>query len=72
VLPVNAWCRFATYNVLGAVIWVALFVGGGFFFGAVPFVQKNFTLVVLAIVAISVVPVVLELMAAQREGKQQH
>ncbi|KAJ9517495.1 hypothetical protein QJQ45_025020, partial [Haematococcus lacustris] len=65
------YTRFAWYNVLGAVIWTVLFVGGGFFFGNLPFVQasvkKNFTLVVLAIVAISVVPVALELMAARRD-----
>ncbi|KAL6749717.1 snare associated Golgi protein-domain-containing protein [Haematococcus lacustris] len=61
------YTRFAWYNVLGAVIWTVLFVGGGFFFGNLPFVQKNFTLVVLAIVAISVVPVALELMTARRE-----
>jgi hypothetical protein len=39
--------RFTLYNILGAVVWAVLFVGAGFFFGNLPFVQKNFTLVVL-------------------------
>jgi len=59
---------FATYNVLGALIWAVLFVGAGFFFGNLPFVQKNFTLVVLGIVAVSVVPVIIEIINARKEA----
>ncbi|KAK9826371.1 hypothetical protein WJX81_003941, partial [Elliptochloris bilobata] len=51
---------FALYNVGGAAVWTLSFVLAGYFFGNFPFVQKNFTLVVLAIVAISVLPVVYE------------
>lgn len=54
----------------GALIWTVLFVGAGFFFGNLPVVQKNFTLVVLGIVAVSVVPVILEVLAARREAAQ--
>lgn len=61
--------RFAAYNVLGALVWTVLFVGAGFFFGNLPIVQKNFTLVVLGIIAVSVVPVVLEVLAARREAR---
>jgi len=43
-------------------------VGAGFFFGNLPVVQHNFTLVVLGIVAVSVVPVLLEVVAARREA----
>ncbi len=46
-----------------------LHAGAGFFFGNLPFVRKNFTLVVLGIVAVSVVPVVYELLAARAEAK---
>lgn len=52
--------RFAMYNVVGALIWTVLFCGAGYFFGNLPVVQHNFTLVVLGIVAVSVLPVVLE------------
>jgi membrane-associated protein len=64
------FARFALYNVLGALIWTVMFVGAGFFFGNLPVVQHNFTLVVLGIVAVSVVPVILEVLAARREAAQ--
>lgn len=65
------YSKFALYNVLGAVVWTVLFVGAGFFFGNLPFVQKNFTLVVLAIVVVSVVPIILEVLAARREKEEE-
>jgi membrane-associated protein len=58
--------RFITYNVVGAVLWVGLFVLGGYYFGNIPVVRKNFTLVILAIIAISVMPMVLEVLRARR------
>ena len=60
--------KFAQYNVAGAALWVGLFTGAGFFFGNLPFVQHNFTLVVLAIVALSVLPIVYEIITARREA----
>ena len=62
--------KFAQYNVAGAALWVGLFTGAGFFFGNLPFVQHNFTLVVLAIVALSVLPIVYEIIAARREAAE--
>ena len=58
--------KFITYNVIGAVLWVGLFVPAGYFFGNIPAVRKNFTLVILAIVALSVVPILVEAMRARR------
>jgi membrane-associated protein len=52
--------RFITYNLFGAFIWTALFIGLGYFFGNIPFVQRNFEFVVVAIILISVVPMVIE------------
>lgn len=52
--------RFISYNVIGGVVWVALFTFGGYFFGNLTFVQNNFTFVVLAIILISVMPGVIE------------
>ena len=57
--------RFITYNVAGAILWVALFVLGGYFFGTIPVVRENFTLVILAIIAISLMPVILESVRAR-------
>lgn len=55
------YTTFAHYNVLGAIAWVTLFVGGGYFFGNIPLIKKNFTLVTLGIVIFSVLPVMYEL-----------
>jgi membrane-associated protein len=52
--------KFITYNVVGAVLWVGLFVPLGYFFGNMPTVKENFSLVILAIIAISVMPIALE------------
>jgi membrane-associated protein len=56
--------RFLAYNVLGGVVWVALFVYGGYFFGTWRIVQENFSLVVLAIVLLSVLPMIIEFLKA--------
>jgi membrane-associated protein len=58
--------RFLTYNVVGAVLWVALLVLAGFFFGNIPMVRENFTIVILAIVAISVMPIAVEAFRGRR------
>ncbi len=52
--------RFITYNVVGGIAWVTIFTLGGYFFGNLPFVKENFTFVVLAIILISVLPMVYE------------
>jgi membrane-associated protein len=57
--------KFITYNVVGAVLWVGLFVLGGYFFGNIPAVRENFTLVILAIIAISVLPIAIEAVRAR-------
>jgi len=51
--------RFAVANVTGVVLWVGLCVGGGYLFGQVPFVKQNFSLVVMGIVAVSLLPVLI-------------
>lgn len=55
----NHW-RFSVYNITAGIAWVCIFVLGGFFFGNMPAVKKNFTLVILAIIIISVMPAVIE------------
>jgi membrane-associated protein len=58
--------KFIMYNVVGAMLWVGLFVPAGYFFGNIPTVRKNFTLVILAIIALSVVPFALEAIRGRR------
>ena len=48
--------RFAMYNVVGGVAWVGSMLMAGFFFGNIPIVKKNFSLVVLGIIAVSLLP----------------
>jgi membrane-associated protein len=60
-----SYMKFITYNVVGAVLWVGLLVPAGYFFGTIPVVQKNFTLVILAIIALSVLPIALEAIKAR-------
>ncbi len=59
--------KFIVYNVVGGLAWVALFVFGGYWFGAQPLVKKNFSLVVLAIIVISVMPMVVEYVRSRRK-----
>lgn len=57
---------FIRWNVIGGITWVALFTLLGYFFGNIPFVQKNFELVIVAIVLISVIPAVTEAWKARK------
>jgi membrane-associated protein len=51
---------FFVYNVVGAVIWVGVCIGAGYLFGNIPVVQKNFSLVMLGIIAVSLIPAAIE------------
>jgi membrane-associated protein len=60
---------FLTYNVVGGIVWVTVFLAAGYFFGAIPIVQRNFELVIIAILLISVVPILWEALKARRERR---
>ena len=64
------YSAFAFYNVAGAVLWVAVCVGAGYAFGNVPIVKENFTVVALGIVAVSLIPVVLEYLKHRKKGQR--
>jgi membrane-associated protein len=66
-----AYRRFAVYNVSGAVVWVVGFVVLGFLFGRLPVVKRNFQLVVLGIIILSVMPIAFEWYRAWREKRTQ-
>jgi membrane-associated protein len=61
------YSTFAFYNVAGAVLWVGICVGAGVLFGNVPIVKDNFSLVVLGIVFVSILPAVIELLRRRRD-----
>jgi membrane-associated protein len=51
---------FFSYNVFGGIVWTGLFLWGGYFFGGLPIIKENFSIVIIAIVLISLVPAVVE------------
>lgn len=57
--------HFISYNVAGGLAWTALFSFGGYFFGNLPFVRNNFSLIIVAIVIISVLPAVYEIIRSR-------
>jgi membrane-associated protein len=61
------YLRFISYNVIGGITWIAGFVYGGFFFGNLPMVKKNFTLVILVIIFISILPGIIEFFRQRRQ-----
>jgi membrane-associated protein len=61
--------KFIVYNVVGGVAWVGIFLFGGYFFGNLPFVKDNFTIVILAIIFISVLPGVIEFVRERSRSK---
>lgn len=62
--------NFISYNVIGGVAWVLLFTLAGFFFGNIPAVKHNFTLVIFAIILLSVAPMVFELVKNKTKKKK--
>ena len=64
---------FMLYNVSGGLLWVALFCYAGYFFGDFPFVQQNLKLLVVAIIVVSVLPAVLEVLRVRfKNARNKH
>jgi len=63
--------RFTIYNLIGCVAWLSAFILGGYFFGNLPFVKKNLTMVIFAIIIISFLPSVIEVIRHRRNNKPQ-
>jgi membrane-associated protein len=62
---------FMLYNLTGGVLWVAIFCYAGYFFGDLPFVQKNLKLLIVAIIVVSVLPAVIEVIRARLKTRKQ-
>lgn len=64
-----SYLKFMTYNLAGGALWVAVCVLSGFFFGNLEIVKKNFTLVILAIIFISILPGIVEYLRARSRSR---
>jgi len=61
--------KFLLYNIIGGILWVGLFTALGYFFGNIPAVQDNFTLVILGIIFISILPPIIEFFRERNRAK---
>lgn len=61
--------RFVVYNLIGCLAWLGAFILGGYFFGNLPIVKKNLTMVIFAIIIISIVPSVIEVIRQHRQSR---
>src|SRR3954471_23105067 len=64
------YAKFALYNVTGGIAWVLSFLIGGWWFGGREVIQKNFKLVILAIIVISVLPAFIEFLRHKMAGRK--
>jgi membrane-associated protein len=62
--------HFISYNVVGGIVWIAAFVLAGYYFGNIPMVKSNFTMVIFAIIIISILPGVIEFIRQHRMNKK--
>lgn len=60
--------KFLLYNVVGGIAWISLFVFGGYFFGNLPIVKHNFTLVIFGIIFVSILPGLIEVIRHRRQA----
>lgn len=63
------YIRFVLYNVVGGIIWVSIFTFGGYYFGNIPFVKEHFSLVLLVIIGLSIVPAITEYVKRHKKKK---
>ncbi len=62
--------RFALYNVCGGIAWVTIFLFLGYFFGGLPVIKQNFTLVIFGIIFISILPPIIEVWRKRKSSAQ--
>jgi membrane-associated protein len=62
--------HFISYNVVGGIVWIVAFVFAGYYFGNIPMVKNNFTMVIFAIIIISILPGVIEFLRQCRMNKK--
>ena len=61
--------KFLSFNVFGGILWVSIFLLGGYLFGNIPFVQDNFHIVIAVIVLISLLPIGIEYVKSKKKSR---
>jgi len=59
--------KFLSYNFLGGLIWVTIFIFSGYFFGNMPMIKNNFSVVILVIIFLSILPAIIEIVRNRRK-----
>lgn len=62
------YSKFILYNVTGGIAWIAIFLFGGYYFGNIPFVRNNFSMVIIVIIFLSVVPGIIEFIRHRKKN----
>jgi membrane-associated protein len=65
-----SYSYFFSYNVFGGILWVALFTVAGYFFGNIPFIRDHFSMVIIAIILISLIPILIEAWRGRRKEEK--
>ena len=65
------YTEFLKYNIVGAIAWVGLFTMGGYYFGRLSIVQKNFSIFIIAIIVISFIPIIIELIKKKKKKSKE-
>ncbi len=64
------YVTFTAFNIIGALAWTTIFLGGGLYFGNIPAVQEHFMLVILGIIIISVIPAIIEFIRSRKSSEE--
>ena len=64
-----SYARFLSYNIIGGIAWVSLFISVGYYFGNIPIIKQNFSIVIMAIIVISLLPAALEVAKHYKKKK---
>ena len=65
-----SYFKFFSYNVIGGILWICFFTLGGYFFGNLPVVKENFSLVILIIIVLSLLPAVIEILRSRSHSSK--
>jgi len=66
---IMSYRKFFAYNIIGGILWVAVFLYGGYFFGNMPVIKNNFSIAIFAVIILSILPIGVEYWKHKRTKK---